>query len=87
MITLFRTALLLAVTGTAACNSGGTVEQAGAPTTFAEEQSLDDSESTAARQVEAPDTLPPTATTLPVLLSIATVALGGALLLSLVQRR
>jgi hypothetical protein len=87
---LFRVAAVVAIAGAVACDRPAeTVEQTAAPAMRGEPGSIEESSAagtTPPQQGETPDGLPETAGALPLALSIAAAALGGALIMRLRRR-
>jgi hypothetical protein len=91
MSILFRGAAVLAIAGAVACSrSAETAEQAGAPASLVEQETVGDSataETAAQGQGETTNALPPTASLLPLALSVAAASLVSALVVRRVRRR
>jgi hypothetical protein len=84
---LLRTAaLVILAAGVAACDRSNTVDQTSAAAAFADPQTVDESEATTEPPAETTAPLPETATLLPLLLSIGTASLGGALIVKRARR-
>jgi len=77
--TLVRTGAIFAIAVVVACDRADTVQPTREPAAVAEPSSVDQSDGTARPDAEGAETLPPTASTLPLLFVIATASLGGAL--------
>ena len=89
---LLRAALVLALTAAVGCDrSPDTDEQANGPAaTLADSDTIDEtsvSAATAGQEGDSVEELPPTASPLPLALSIACASLGGAFVVRIVRRR